>query len=195
LFGAAAARSPETQLYLRKQLAQNCLRNHFVLGMFRSVDEIKRTDGVPIMRRLGLPPRERRQHNWWKIAVWLIAFFWLWSNLRFTYDIIEIDDGSAPDFGRHVNRRFIDGRAAELLLRAPLSDAKSPAVIVLEPVRSWKWSVEYLVLPHFGHDAQRIRLFANNNVFRTRCVALVRWQSGLAKFEGCVAQPFIEPYL
>jgi hypothetical protein len=163
--------------------------------MFPTMDEIKRTDGLPFARRLGVPPRERCPRNWWKITVWLIAFFWLWSNFQFTYDIVEIDDGSAPSFGPYIESRFIDGRAAAVRVRAPLSGEKSPAAIVLEPVKSWKWSVEYLVLPHFGHDAQRIRLFANNNVFRTRCVALVRWQSGLAKFEGCVAQPFIEPYL
>jgi hypothetical protein len=156
--------------------------------MFQSMDEIKRTDGVPIMRRLGLPPRERRPRNWWKIAVWMIAFFWLWSNLRFTYEIVEIDDGSAPSFGPYAESRFIDGRAAAVRVRAPLSGEKFPAAIVLEPVKSWKWSVEYYVVPRpqLGLDAQRIQLFAGHASFGRRCVVILRWKSGIANLDGCV---------
>jgi hypothetical protein len=69
-----------------------------------------------------------------------------------------------------------------------LSGEKSPAAIVLEPVKSWKWSVEYYVVPQpqRGLDAQRIKLFAGHASFGQRCVVILRWKSGIANLDGCV---------
>ena len=146
------------------------------------------------MRRIILPMRDRPPRNWWKIAVWLIAFFWLWSGLRFTYEIVEIDDGSAPAFGAYSNMRFVDGHTAEVKMRVPMGDQKSPATIVLAPVRSWKWSVEYRILTGQGREEQLLELAIPNGVFGARCVAFIRWRAGVAKFDGCRDREKHEPY-
>jgi hypothetical protein len=171
-------------LYLLNQLAQNCLRNHFVLGMFRSMNEIKRTDGVPMMRRLGLPPRERRPRNWWKIAVWLVAFFWLWSNFQFTYEIVEIDDGSAPGVGAYTGNRMIDGRryAARSFIERTGSDRAN--TILLESVHSWSPRLTM----DFGEvlgQRRTLDLESDFSLLRRHCLAVIRWQDGVPTTTGC----------
>ena len=149
------------------------------------MDELKRTDGVPIMRRIILPMRNPPPRNWWKIAVWVIAFFWLWSGLRYSYEIVEIDDGSAPGFGPYSNMRFVDGHTAEVTMRVPIGDQKSPATIVLAPVRSWKWTVEYRVRANRDGIGQILQLAIPDRFFGAQCVAIIRWHAGEANFDGC----------
>jgi hypothetical protein len=148
------------------------------------MDEIKRTDGVPIMRRLGLPPRERRQHNWWKIAVWLIAFFWLWSNLRFTYEIVEIDDGSAPPVGVYTPNRTINGQryAARSFIERTGSDKAS--IILLDAVHTWSPSLAM----DFGEvrgQRRTLDLGSDFSLLRRHCLAVIRWQDGVPTTTGC----------
>ncbi len=138
------------------------------------------------MRRIILPMRERRPRSICQIALWIAAFFWIWSELRFTYEIVEIDDGSAPAAGPYTEGRTVDGRrvAASAYVRAAAPG--EPNVIFLEPYRTWMTRVTVRFPARGGSGTSPVELVIDGDfpAFR-RCIAIVRWRMGAAQTDGC----------
>lgn len=150
------------------------------------MDERKRSDGYPLMRRIILPLRERRPRRLWPILLGIVASLWLWSELRFSYEIVEIDDGSAPAAGPYMDGRTVDGRrvAASAYVRSTAAD--EPNIIFLEPYRTWMTRVALRFPPRNAGAAGPAELVIDGDfpLFR-RCIAIVRWRRGIPQTEGC----------
>lgn len=138
------------------------------------------------MRRIILPLRERAPRRLCPIALCILAFLWIWLELQFTYEIVEIDDGSAPAAGPYTEERTIDGRRIAATAAVNAAAPGEPRIVFLEPYRTWMTRVTVRFPARGESGARPVDLFIDGEfpIFR-RCIAIVRWKSGVAQTEGC----------
>jgi hypothetical protein len=124
------------------------------------------------------PPRWRRRLA--ILAVLLAALYWEYG--RYTFDIVELDDGTAPGNSPIILERYVDGE--RIFVKSFISAAKNGGigVILVEPHRTFGTTLAYST---DRHGAGAITLTGEFGLLQRRCVAIVRWRANQAAFEGC----------
>jgi hypothetical protein len=129
---------------------------------------------------LAYPPKSPR---WRKrlalVAILLAALYWEYG--RYTFEIVEIDDGSAPGNGNIILARYVNGDRIYVKSFLPASN-RSVGLILVEPYRTLATGIMYGTDRNGGNS---LRLADEFGFFERRCVAIVRWRSGKPSFEGC----------
>jgi hypothetical protein len=124
------------------------------------------------------PPRWRRRLA--ILALLLAALYWEYG--RYTFEIVELDDGTAPGNAPVILERYVDGE--RIFVKSYLSAGTNGGigVILAEPHRTLATTISYAA-DRFGATA--IRISGEFSFFKRRCIAIVRWRAGQPSFEGC----------
>lgn len=130
---------------------------------------------------LAYPPKPHRWKRRLAVAVLLLAALY-WEYGRYTFEIVELDDGSMPGNPPIILERYVDGDRILIRSFLPAAVNRGVGIILVEPHRTFDPTISYST-DRLGADA--IRVTGEFGLLQRRCVAIIQWRAGQASFEGC----------
>jgi hypothetical protein len=146
---------------------------------------------------LAYPPKPPRWRRRLVLAGLLLAALY-WEYGRYTFEIVELDDGMAPGNAPMALLRYVDGNRVRVKAQFPPEVLGARAVTVLD---SYRTTSPRIVYQPFGVPDARggasERSFEFRGEFRAlnrRCVVVVDWRLGTPTLRGCVEFENVDTY-
>jgi hypothetical protein len=131
---------------------------------------------------LAYPPKRFRWRRWLAVLALLLAAYWQFG--RYTFEIVEIDDGSAPGNKPYTMLRYINGARIDVKAFLPAAENGGQGLILLDAHRGFATEIGYAT-DRTASRTSGLRLAGDFHFFLRRCVYVIRWRDGVPTPEGC----------
>jgi hypothetical protein len=131
---------------------------------------------------LAYPPKPFRWRRWLAVLAFFLAAYWQFG--RYTFEIVEIDDGSAPGNGPYILTRYINGDRIDVKVFLPAAENGGQGLILLDAHRGFATEIGYAT-DRTAARTQGLRLAGDFHFFLRQCTYVIRWRDGVPTPEGC----------
>ena len=140
------------------------------------------------------PPKPFRWRRWLAVAALLLTAYWQFG--RYTFEIVEIDDGSATPTWQHPIGRTINGREVDRHAYIDINRDGVKGIALNAPHRTWSRTIRIDLSDHDevrkGGPRRVVEFERRFAILLRDCVLVIRWEAGVPRSEGCVGGNFYD---